>query len=70
MQFVARQVGVSEPVSLASGVDASLRNPQVPIHPKDRPRSRVRWVDEATRYLNRGVEVTWEADTHLHQHYG
>jgi len=28
-------------------------------------------VDEATRYLNRGVEVTWEAYTRLYiEHYG
>jgi hypothetical protein len=71
MQFVARQVGVTEPVSLASGVDASLRNPQVPIHPKIARDLGVRWVDDATRYLNRGIEVTWETYTRSYiEHYG
>ena len=71
MQFVARQVGVIEPVALGSGVDASLRNPQVPIHPRIARDLGVRWVDEATRYLNRGVEVTWEAYIRLYiEHYG
>jgi hypothetical protein len=71
MQFVARQVGVNEPVSLTGGVDASLRNPQVPIHPKIARDLGVRWVDNTTRYLNRGIEVTWEAYTRSYiEHYG
>jgi hypothetical protein len=71
MQYVARLVGVTEPVSLASGVDASLRNPQVPIHPKIARDLGVRWVDEATRYLNRGTKVTWERYTRSYiEHYG
>jgi hypothetical protein len=71
MQFVARQVGVTEPVSLASGVDASLRNPQVPIHPKIARDLGVRWADESTRYLNRGTEVTWESYIRRYiEHYG
>lgn len=71
MQFVARQVGVREPVSLGSGVDASLRNPQVPIHPKIARDLGVRWVDDATRHLDRGIEVTWEAYVKSYiEHYG
>jgi hypothetical protein len=71
MQFVARQVGVTEAVSLTAGVDASLRNPQVPIHPKIARDLEVRWVDGSTRYLNRGIEVTWEAYTRSYiEHYG
>ena len=71
MQFVARQVGVSEPVSLASGVDASLRNPQVPIHPRIARDLGVRWIDDSTRYLDRGIEVTWETYIRSYiEHYG
>jgi hypothetical protein len=71
MQFVARRVGVTEPVALASSVDASLRNPQVPIHPKIAQDLGVRWVNGATRYLNRGIEVTWESYTRSYiEHYG
>jgi hypothetical protein len=60
MQFVATQVGVKASISLGESIDASLRNPQVPIHPKVARELGVRWADETTRYLNRGVEVTWE----------
>ena len=71
MQFVARSVGVTDPVSLASGVDVSLRNPQVPIHPRIARNLGLRWVDDATRYLNRGIEVTWERYTRSYiEHYG
>jgi hypothetical protein len=71
MQFVAKQVGVTEAVSLTPSVDASLRNPQVPIHPKIARDLGVNWVDDATRYLNRGIEVTWEGYTRSYiEHYG
>ncbi len=71
MQFVARQVGVAEPVSLGEGVDSSLRNPQVPIHPKVARDLGVRWADETTRYLSRGIEVTWETYVRSYiEHYG
>jgi hypothetical protein len=71
MQFVARSVGVNEPVALTEGVDASLRNPQVPIHPKIARDLGVKWVHDGTRYLNRGREVTWEAYIRSYiEHYG
>jgi hypothetical protein len=71
MQFVARQVGVGGPLSIGPGVDASLRNPQIPIHPKVARDLGVRWADEATRYLNRGIEVPWERYVRSYiEHYG
>ena len=31
----------------------------------------VRWIDDSTRYLARGIEVTWEAYTRSYiEHYG
>ena len=71
MQAVARSVGVTAPISLGEGIDTLLRNPQVPVHPKVARDLGVRWADEATRYLNRGIDVTWEAYTRSYiEHYG
>jgi hypothetical protein len=71
MQFVARLVGAAEPVQLTESVDASLRNPQVPIHPKVARDLEVKWADERTRYLNRGRQVTWESYIRSYiEHYG
>lgn len=71
MQCVAKQVGVSQPISLGESIDASLRNPQVPIHPKVARDLGVKWADETTRYLNRGIEVTWESYIRSYiEHYG
>jgi hypothetical protein len=71
MQFVARLVGAAEPISLNESIDASLRNPQVPIHPKVARDLGVKWADETTRYLNRGRDVTWEAYIRSYiEHYG
>jgi hypothetical protein len=71
MQFVARLAGAAEPVALTESVDASLRNPQVPIHPKVARDLEVKWADERTRYLNRGRQVTWESYIRSYiEHYG
>ena len=71
MQFVAKSVGVTEPISLGEGIDASLCHPQVPIHPRVARELGVRWVHEGTRYLNRGIEVTWETYVRSYiEHYG
>jgi len=71
MQFVAKLVGAAEPISLTGSVDASLRNPQVPIHPKVARDLGVKWADERTRYLNRGQQVTWESYIRSYiEHYG
>jgi hypothetical protein len=71
MQFVAKSVGVSEPISLTESVDGSLRNPQVPVHPKVARDLGVKWVHDGTRYLNRGRELTWEAYVRSYiEHYG
>ena len=71
MQFVARLVGVAEPISLPESLDASLRNPQVPVHPKVARDLGVKWADERTHYLNRGRQVTWEGYIRSYiEHYG
>jgi len=71
MQSVAKSVGVTAPIFLDPGVDASLRNPQIPVHPKVAADLGVRWADAATRYLNRGIEITWESYVRLYiEHYG
>jgi hypothetical protein len=71
MQFVAKLVGAGEPVALTESVDASLRNPQVPVHPKVARDLGVKWANERTRYLNRGRQVTWEAYIRSYiEHYG
>ncbi len=71
MQFIARLVGVKEPVALTERIDAALRNPQVPIHPKVAADLGVKWVDDKTRYLNRGREITWETYIRRYiEHYG
>ena len=71
MQAVAKSVGVTAPISLGEGIDASLRNPQVPVHPKVARDLGVGWADETTRYLNRGIEVTWETYVRSYiKHYG
>lgn len=71
MQCVAHLVGVREPVSLTESIDAVLRNPQVPVHPKVARDLGVGWADERTRYLQRGRETTWEAYIRRYiEHYG
>ncbi len=71
MQFVAKLVGAGQPISLTESVDASLRNPQVPVHPKVARDLGVKWADERTRYLNRGRQVTWESYIRSYiEHYG
>ena len=41
------------------------------MHPKVARDLGVRWVDEGTRYLNRGIEVTWESYIRSYiEHYG
>jgi Polysaccharide biosynthesis enzyme WcbI len=71
MQYVADLVGAREPITLAEGIDAVLRNPQVPVHPKVARDLGVTWADERTRYLNRGREITWESYIRLYiDHYG
>ncbi len=71
MQFVAKLVGAAAPISLTESIDAALRNPQVPVHPKVARDLGVKWADESTRYLNRGREVTWETYIRSYiEHYG
>jgi hypothetical protein len=71
MKFVAKLVGVSEPISLNKGIDAGLRNPQVPIHPKVARDLGVKWADENTHYLDHGREITWERYIRSYiDHYG
>ncbi|HEX2152017.1 MAG TPA: WcbI family polysaccharide biosynthesis putative acetyltransferase, partial [Stellaceae bacterium] len=71
MQSVAKSVGVTAPISLDETYDSTLRNPQIPVHPKVARDLGVRWADEGTRYLNRGLEMTWERYIRLYiEHYG
>jgi hypothetical protein len=71
MQSVAKSLGVLAPISLDESYDASLRNPQIPVHPKVARDLGVRWADEGTRYLSRGIEVTWESYIRSYiEHYG
>jgi hypothetical protein len=71
MQAVAKSVGVTAPISLDETYDATLRNPQIPVHPKVARDLGIRWADEGTRYLNRGIEVTWESYVRSYiEHYG
>jgi hypothetical protein len=71
IDYVARQVGAPGPVSLNESIDAGLRNPQVPVHPRLARDLGVAWATENRRYLNHGREITWE--TYIRQyieHYG
>jgi len=71
LQYVARCVGVTDPVSLTESYDVSLRNPQIPVHPKVAVDLGVTWADERSKYLNRGREITWEAYIRSYiEHYG
>ena len=71
LQFVARAVSVSEPVSLTERIDVMLREPQVPVHPKVARDLGVGWASEKTRYSVHGREVTWEAYVRSYiEHYG
>lgn len=71
MQLLARLVGVSEPIRLGDGIDAVLRNPQVPVHPKVAQGLGIQWAGEQTPYLNRGREITWETYIRRYiEHYG
>ena len=71
LQFVAKLLGVTQPIALSERVDTALRNPQVPVHPKVARDLGVTWADETTRYLNRGRELTWDAYVRSYiAHYG
>ena len=71
MQYVAKCVSVTDPVSLNESVDAMLREPQVPVHPKVARGLGVRWADEKTRYIVHGREVRWEDYIRSYiEHYG
>jgi hypothetical protein len=71
LQYVAKAVGVTEPVSLTEKVDVMLREPQVPVHPKVARDLGVRWANEKTRYGVHGRNVTWEAHVRSYiEHYG
>jgi hypothetical protein len=71
LQYVAKAVSVSEPVSLTEKVDVMLREPQVPVHPKVARDLGVRWANEKTRYGVHGRNVTWEAYIRSYiAHYG
>lgn len=60
MKQIARELDVRQPIWLTGPLD-SLRNLQVPIHPKVAQALNVRWVKEATTYPVKGERVTWEA---------
>jgi hypothetical protein len=71
LQYVAKAVSVSEPVSLNENVDVMLREPQVPVHPKVARDLSVRWARERTRYGVHGRQVTWESYIRSYiAHYG
>jgi hypothetical protein len=71
LQSVAKAVGVTAPIALDGSYDASLRNPQIPVHPKVARDLGIRWADERTPYLNRGLGMTWETYIRLYiEHYG
>jgi hypothetical protein len=71
LQYVAKAVSISEPVSLAEKVDVMLREPQVPVHPKVARDLGVRWAYEKTRYGVHGRNVTWETYIRSYiEHYG
>jgi hypothetical protein len=71
MQLVARSLGVTRGVSFGETLDAELRNPQVPVHPKVARDLGVEWADERTLYFNRGRQVTWESYIRGYiDHYG
>src|SRR5712671_5375864 len=71
LQYVARSVSVTEPVSLTEKVDAMLREPQVPVHPRVAKDLGVRWADERTRYVMHGRELTWQSYIRSYiEHYG
>lgn len=71
LQFVVKRVGVSGPVSLKRRGDITMRDPQIPVHPKVARGLNVRWAGERTRYLYEGREVTWETYIRSYiDHYG
>jgi hypothetical protein len=71
LQYVARSVSVTEPVSLTEKVDVMLREPQVPVHPRVAKDLGVRWADERTRYVMHGRELTWQSYIRSYiEHYG
>jgi hypothetical protein len=71
LQYVAKALSVTEPVSLGENVDRMLCEPQVPVHPKVAREFGVRWASEKTRYIVHGREVTWEAYVRSYiEHYG
>ena len=71
LQYVAKCVSVTEPVSLSKRVDVMLREPQVPVHPRVARDLGVGWADEKTRYGVHGRDVTWEGYIRSYiEHYG
>jgi hypothetical protein len=71
LQYVARSVSVTEPVSLTEKVDAMLREPQVPVHPRVAKDLGVRWANERTRYVMHGRELSWQSYIRSYiEHYG
>jgi hypothetical protein len=71
LQYLAKCVSVTEPVSLSESADVMLREPQVPVHPRVAKDLGVRWADERTRYLVHGRDVTWQSYIHSYiEHYG
>jgi hypothetical protein len=71
LQYIAKSVSVTEPVSLTEKVDVMLREPQVPVHPKVARDLGVKWADQRTRYLVHGREISWESYIRSYiEHYG
>lgn len=71
MQYILKTIGVRGRHRLPEHVEALLRDPQVPVHPKVARDLGVAWADETTRYLHRGREITWESYIRSYiEHYG
>lgn len=71
MQYILRSIGVRGRHPLPEHIENLLCNPQVPVHPKVAHDLGVKWADETTLYLNRGIEITWETYVRSYiDHYG
>jgi hypothetical protein len=71
LQCVADRVGAGVRIKLPRRTDRSLKNPQVPVHPRVARDLGVKWADERTRYASHGYEITWERYIRAYiEHYG
>jgi len=71
LRSILKPLGISGPDPLSQTADATLKVPQVPVHPKVARDLGVKWADERTRYLAFGQELTWENYIRRYiDHYG